>query len=424
MCKLCGFADHGHIVAPCPKCHVPQSELFSDKSLQDGIPFTSCVLSIFVDVSISGYPARDGERHRQLCYQYAALKTTKAREEFFKRHGVRWTEFARLKYFDLIRYTVIDPMHNLLLGVAKTQWYTQWIQTKTLRADTGLYHRELSFIHKFLASYEAPQWAGHLPLRVGEPAGGSLSADEYKFAVTGPWAIIVSPLNSRTLIPIVWERFLEEANQDYAKAKQNYNKIGRAKGESKPFPRMVEGEDENFLRFATALKIIVGRSIRLEKLPRIKSLLHKYLTTFSEIYGSSEMKPNHHWAVHVPDQLVDFGPVYNFWAFFTERLNKLLKNINSNNWTGGELEVSMMREFHRNGAVDSAVSPMIYLNCSNKYSQACRSYIKFFLRAKDHAHLSWKQNLFSSWLKEIPTQQCLERFRTLPNTVVCGIRIA
>ncbi|KAK6991496.1 hypothetical protein R3P38DRAFT_2572162 [Favolaschia claudopus] len=65
------------------------------------------------------------------------------------------------------------------------------------------------------------------------------------------------------------------------------------------------------------------------------------------------MKPNHHWAVHVPDQLIDYGPVHNFWAFLTERLNKLLKNLNSNNWTGGELEVSMMREYHRNMAVQS-----------------------------------------------------------------------
>ncbi|KAJ7258646.1 hypothetical protein C8J57DRAFT_1073653 [Mycena rebaudengoi] len=118
---------------------------------------------------------------------------------------------------------------------------------------------------------------------------------------------------------------------------------------------MVEGEDENFLRFATALKMIVGRSIRLEKLPKIKSLLQTYLVTFAAIYGRDEMKPNHHWAVHVPDQLVDFGPVYNFWAFLTERLNKLLKNLNSNNWTGGALEVSMMREFHRNSAVDSTM---------------------------------------------------------------------
>jgi hypothetical protein len=68
------------------------------------------------------------------------------------------------------------------------------------------------------------------------------------------------------------------------------------------------------------------------------------------------MKPNHHWAVHIPDQILDFGPVYTFWAFLTERLNKILKNLNSNNWTGGRLEVSMMREFHRTVAFDAVVS--------------------------------------------------------------------
>ena len=51
-----------------------------------------------------------------MCYQYAALDTAEDKAAFFKTHGVRWTEFARLKYFDLVRYTVIDPMHNLLLG--------------------------------------------------------------------------------------------------------------------------------------------------------------------------------------------------------------------------------------------------------------------------------------------------------------------
>ncbi|KAJ7087426.1 hypothetical protein C8R44DRAFT_752157 [Mycena epipterygia] len=58
--------------------------------------------------------------------------------------------------------------------------------------------------------------------------------------------------------------------------------------------------------------MIVGRSIRKDQLPRIRSLLEEYLLTFAE-------------------------------------------NLNSNNWTGGALEVSMMREFHRNAAVDSKI---------------------------------------------------------------------
>jgi hypothetical protein len=63
-----------------------------------------------------GFRPRTGEEHRRLCYQYAALKTPKEKELFFSKYGVRWTEFARLEYFDLIRYTVVDPMHNLFPG--------------------------------------------------------------------------------------------------------------------------------------------------------------------------------------------------------------------------------------------------------------------------------------------------------------------
>lgn len=82
---------------------------------------------------------------------------------------MRWTEFARLPYVDLVRYTIIDPMHNMLLGwyilcsmhegltahcigLVKTQWYHQWILRKpqTLRGDTTARERELNLIHKFL----------------------------------------------------------------------------------------------------------------------------------------------------------------------------------------------------------------------------------------------------------------------------------
>jgi hypothetical protein len=68
------------------------------------------------------------------------------------------------------------------------------------------------------------------------------------------------------------------------------------------------------------------------------------------------MKPSHHWAVHLPDQLRDYGPVYNIWTFLTERLNKLLKSMNANNWTGGQLEISMMHEFQRSTRIQGTVS--------------------------------------------------------------------
>jgi hypothetical protein len=67
------------------------------------------------------------------------------------------------------------------------------------------------------------------------------------------------------------------------------------------------------------------------------------------------MKPNHHWAVHTADQIRDFGPMHDFWTFLTERLNKILKNVNNNNWGGGRLEISMMRAFGRDSQFETMV---------------------------------------------------------------------
>lgn len=67
------------------------------------------------------------------------------------------------------------------------------------------------------------------------------------------------------------------------------------------------------------------------------------------------MKPNMHFCIHLRQQILDFGPVYGFWAFLTERLNFVLKQVNINNWDGGQLEVTMMRAFHQDSSLRSLV---------------------------------------------------------------------
>ena len=34
----------------------------------------------------------------------------------FNEHGIRYTELARLRYFDIVKMSIIDPMHCILLG--------------------------------------------------------------------------------------------------------------------------------------------------------------------------------------------------------------------------------------------------------------------------------------------------------------------
>ncbi|TFK48343.1 hypothetical protein OE88DRAFT_1613496, partial [Heliocybe sulcata] len=305
---------------------------------------------------------RDGEEHKAHCCRWKELPTQEARDSWFQSSGARWTEFARLPYFDLVWFTLIDPMHNVLLGLAKNQWYARWIQTKALWAPTSKSEREIGMLHNFLETVESPLWAGRLPLRMGEPAGGSLTADKYKFASTSVLLIVVS-YNSYTIIsiPIIWDVYLDSAVAALGSARERYEaeteqykkdhklwearearRQKKAEGQGKttaksskkdaepvppqePEQRLREEEPDLFLKFATSLKILLGRSID----------------------ERGTMKPNHHWVVHQPEQIRDYGPVYTFWLFLTERLNKTMKNYNTNHHTGGQMEVTLMRSFGR-----------------------------------------------------------------------------
>lgn len=38
------------------------------------------------------------------------------------KYGLYYSALLELEYFDVIRFTVVDPMHNLFLGTAKSMY--------------------------------------------------------------------------------------------------------------------------------------------------------------------------------------------------------------------------------------------------------------------------------------------------------------
>ncbi|KAG2336826.1 hypothetical protein BDR05DRAFT_896202, partial [Suillus weaverae] len=112
--------------------------------------------------------------------EYRQLESDKACKEFFKTNSTWWFELACLKYFDPVRMTIINPMHNILLGIVQTQWFDSWIKTNALHKHMETLHvpRELDQIHMYLDTSEMPPWIARLPEKVGCPAGGSLTSDE------------------------------------------------------------------------------------------------------------------------------------------------------------------------------------------------------------------------------------------------------
>ncbi|KAG2357583.1 hypothetical protein BDR07DRAFT_1235453, partial [Suillus spraguei] len=125
--KLGGFASHSHTNF-CTVCWIMIAHKDKPQAFQQG-----------------AFRPRTNEEQRELGERYHRLTTASARKNFVKEHGTRYTQLSRLPYFNLVEQIVIDPMHNLYLGLVKTHFYNIWVQGKIIRAN-----HELDVFHDML----------------------------------------------------------------------------------------------------------------------------------------------------------------------------------------------------------------------------------------------------------------------------------
>ena len=67
----------------------------------------------------SAWSRRTNEEWREAAAEYKTCRNKDEEDTKFDNTGVRWSELLRLPYFDIARCVVVDPMHNLFLGLIK-----------------------------------------------------------------------------------------------------------------------------------------------------------------------------------------------------------------------------------------------------------------------------------------------------------------
>ncbi|KAJ8455666.1 hypothetical protein ONZ45_g18882 [Pleurotus djamor] len=80
--------------------------------------------------NIGIWKRRTCDETKECASKFLEATDANAAQSLFDQSGVRWTEFLRLPYFDPARFVVIEPMHNLFLGLVKEHFshvlgYTQ-----------------------------------------------------------------------------------------------------------------------------------------------------------------------------------------------------------------------------------------------------------------------------------------------------------
>ena len=295
--KLLGFASYNSSHG-CSKC----LEFFPYNRDAD-----KCDYSNF---DWQNWKPRDLTQHHAACEQYLSARTKAAQVKAVSDNGVRYCVLSKLPYFDPIRFHVIDPMHNLLLGTAKHIVAT-WIEKKIL-TDC-----HLTRIAEVIEKIKSPADVGRVPSKIGATFAG-FTADQWR-----NWTTIFSCVALREVLP---------------------------------------GEHLRcWMLFVKACQLLCSRVIRLEDIDAAHSYLCQFCIISKSLYGKEFCNANLHMHLHLKECLLDFGPVYSFWCFSFERYNGILGSYQTNN---NMIEPQIMGKFLRDQQIR-------FLQLDDGYPKVC-----------------------------------------------------
>ena len=200
-----------------------------------------------------------------------------------------FTELLRIPYFDTVRFTVVDPMHNAFLGTAK-RMVGIW-KSSNLIPDV-----EFDSIQVAVNNFTTPADIGRIPHKISSQFS-SFTVDQWK-----NWTLIYSPVVLKSVLP-----------------RNHY---------------------ECWCIFVDICQFLCSRAVSLSNVEKMDELIIRFCKTFEDLYGSQFCTPNLH--LHC-ECMLDYGPAGSFWAFPFERLNGMLGSVPTNHQA---IEAQLMRKFY------------------------------------------------------------------------------
>ena len=188
------------------------------------------------------------DRHKALAFESLNKKTLGALQQFEKEHGVRYSELFQLSYFKPVTMHLIDPMHNLFLGVAKHTFMT-WV-------DMGILNSiKLERIDKRQDALKVPSDIGRLAHKMSK-AHRSMKADEWKH-----WTLIYSIYCLTGVIPSKYVT--------------------------------------HWCLFVNACSLLCKRTVSQTDITQAHQLLVMFCQKYVDLYGQNHCTPNMHLMLHL-----------------------------------------------------------------------------------------------------------------------------
>ena len=173
--KVSGFLGHSAYRA-CSRCLKP----FPTKAFGEKADFSGFDRNL--------WPPRSKDSHFSHAKRYKNARLDREQKAIEREYGCRYSVLLELPYYDIVRFCVIDPMHNLLLGTAK--------HVLTVWKSTGIIgDSHFDGIQRKVDAFITPTDIGRIP---GKIVSGfsSFTAEQWR-----NWTLIYSLCSLKEILP-------------------------------------------------------------------------------------------------------------------------------------------------------------------------------------------------------------------------------
>ena len=278
--KVCGFLSHNAALG-CSKCKKYFPALGEYNIVRDYSGFDRSEWELRTNLS-----HRNDEQKLSQCLSKTALRSKESEL------GCRYSIFLDLEYFDPTVMLVVDPMHNLYLGITK-----HFIK-KILIGKNILQQEWFNVIQDRIDALVVPSDIGRIPHKILS-SFFNLTADQYK-----NWVVHYSIICLHGMLP----------------------------------PETLEC----WRHFVLACRILCQPELKQDDIIIADALILKFCCRTEAMFGKDIITPNMHMSCHLKDCILDYGPLNHFWLFAFERFNGILGQLPTNNKS---IETQLMKQF-------------------------------------------------------------------------------
>ena len=257
--KVCGFLSHNASLG-CNKCLKKFNVQFAMATDYSGY-------------DIENWEFRTRQQHEIDVEKVKKEVTKTGIQSVESNHGVRYSVLLELPYFDPVRFTAIDIMHNLFLGTGK-HCFEVWV-------EKGLLSKQhLKQLETNVKIFSVPAGLGRLPHSFSS-CYGSFTASQWK-----NWITIFSPVLLRVILPT---------------------------------------EDLRcWLLIVRCCCILSSYCLTQSDITSADLFLKQFCSLFETLYGRTSCTFNMHLHMHLKQVFCDFGPPHSTWCFAFECYNGIL----------------------------------------------------------------------------------------------------